>query len=91
MRQPNYGGHIERLLGTFAQEIHSLPGTTFSRPEQRKGYDSEAHATFTLSEFEKWFGTLVVEVYHQRVHSAIASGATLALKCKNQTFPIRPQ
>ena len=72
VRQPNYGGHIERLLGTFAQEIHSLPGTTFSRPEQRKGYDSEAHATFTLSEFEKWFGTLVVEVYHQRVHSAIA-------------------
>ena len=71
VRQPNYGGHIERLLGTFAREIHSLPGTTFSCPEQRKGYDSEAKAAFTLSEFEKWFGTLVVEVYHQRVHSAI--------------------
>jgi putative transposase len=26
VKKPQYGGHIERLLGTFAQEIHSLPG-----------------------------------------------------------------
>lgn len=25
-----YGGHIERLLGTIAKEIHKIPGTTFS-------------------------------------------------------------
>lgn len=71
VRQPNYGGHIERLLGTFSRDIHSLPGTTFSRPEKRKGYDSERKAAFTLSEFEKWFATMIVEVYHERVHSAI--------------------
>ena len=41
VRQPHYGGHIERLMGTFAQEIHTLPGTTFAKPEERKGYDSE--------------------------------------------------
>jgi putative transposase len=32
MAKPHYGGHIERLLGTFNQDIHTLPGTTFSNP-----------------------------------------------------------
>jgi transposase InsO family protein len=39
VRQPHYGGHIERLMGTFAREIHTLPGTTFANPGERKGYD----------------------------------------------------
>ena len=26
---PHYGGHIERMLGTVATEIHALPGSTF--------------------------------------------------------------
>jgi len=25
VRQPHYGGHIERLMGTFALEVHTLP------------------------------------------------------------------
>ena len=68
---PHYGGHIERILGTFLKEIHTLPGTTFSNTKDRKGYDSENKAVFTLSEFEKWLATYIVEVYHQRLHSAI--------------------
>lgn len=51
---PHFGGHIERLLGTFSQHIHDLPGTTFSSPELRKNYDSEGKASLTLFEFEKW-------------------------------------
>lgn len=27
-RTPHYGGHIERLIGTFMGEVHLLPGTT---------------------------------------------------------------
>lgn len=68
---PHYGGHIERLLGTLLQEIHTLPGTTFSNPRERGEYDSEANAAMTLSEFEKWLATFIVEVYHQRVHNSL--------------------
>ena len=32
---PHYGAHIERLLGTLNDEIHSAPDTTFSNPRQR--------------------------------------------------------
>lgn len=69
--RPNFGGHIERLLGTFAKEIHNLPGTTFSNIQERANYDSSKNAAMTLPEFEKWLAILVTEVYHQRVHSSI--------------------
>jgi putative transposase len=69
--QPRYGGHIERLLGTFAQEIHALPGTTFSNTQERGRYDSEGRAVFTLRELETWLGTLIVQVYHCSPHSAL--------------------
>ena len=47
---PHYGGHIERLIGTQMGAVHLLPGTTFSNPEDRAGYDSggEAHLTRLL-------------------------------------------
>jgi len=69
----NYGGHIERLLGTFNKEVHTLPGSTFSNPKEKGRYDSAAHASMTLSDFEKWFATYVTEVYHQKYHSEIHS------------------
>jgi putative transposase len=68
---PHYGGHIERFMGTIATEIHALPGTTFSNPKDKGDYDSEAQAVFTLKELETWLATFFVEVYHQRVHSAL--------------------
>lgn len=69
--QPHWGGHVERLLGTFSKEIHDLPGTTFSSPEKRENYDSEKNASMTISEFEKWLMTYIVNVYHKRIHSTI--------------------
>lgn len=71
--RPHYGGHIERLLGTFSQEIHTLPGTTFSNPTEKGRYDSAAKAAMTLREFEVWLATYVVEVYHQRLHDGIGT------------------
>lgn len=69
--RPHFGGHIERLLGTFNHEIHTLPGSTFSNPAVKGHYDSEQHAAMTLSEFERWLSILIVEVYHQRLHSEL--------------------
>jgi len=71
VRQPRYGGHIERLLGTLLREIHALPGTTFSSVKERDGYDSDKEAVMTRSEFEVWLMTLICKVYHQKVHSSI--------------------
>jgi putative transposase len=67
----NWGGHIERLLGTFKDEIHALPGTTFSNPKERGDYKSEKNAVMTLKEFERWLLTFIVNVYHRRKHEGI--------------------
>lgn len=71
VKQPRYGGTIERGLGTLLREVHDLPGTTFSSIRDREGYDSEKHAALTLSELEKWLVTWICKVYHQRFHSSI--------------------
>lgn len=71
VKQPRYGGHIERMLGTLLREIHELPGTTFSSIKDRDGYDAEKHAAMTKSEFETWLVTLICKVYHQRLHASI--------------------
>ena len=70
--RPNFGAHVERLLGTFAKDIHSLPGTTFSNTQERGKYDSEKRAAFTISEFETWLSVNVVQVYHCSLHSALS-------------------
>ncbi|QMT34090.1 DDE-type integrase/transposase/recombinase [Conchiformibius steedae DSM 2580] len=70
--KPHFGGHIERLLGTILDEIHGLAGTTFSNTQQRKQYNSEKKAVLTLSEFETWLTVFITDVYHQRIHSALA-------------------
>lgn len=69
--KPEFGGIIERMLGTLSQEIHSLKGTTFSRFHERGDYDSDAKATFTLKEIEQWLTHLIVDVYHNRYHETL--------------------
>lgn len=69
--KPHYGPHIERLLETFMEEVHTLPGTTFSNIQQKGNYDSEEEAAFTLSDFEKWLTVYIIGVYHKRVHNGI--------------------
>lgn len=71
VKKPHYGAHIESLLGTFAEKIHELPGTTFSNPKQRGKYNSEKHAAMTVGELEEWHARLIAGVYHQEVHSAL--------------------
>ena len=70
-RQPKYGGHIERFIGTLNDEVHALPGTTFSNPKDKGEYDSEAKACMTIKETEKWATELIVNKYHKTPHSGI--------------------
>ncbi|MGP5297449.1 Mu transposase C-terminal domain-containing protein [Psychrobacter faecalis] len=69
--RPEYGGHIERLIGTIMKRVHELPGTTFSNIKEKDEYNSEKHASLTLQEFEKWFLTYVTMDYHESIHSGI--------------------
>jgi putative transposase len=71
VKQPNYGGTIERFLGTLVSQLHGVPGTTFSNTQVRGEYDSRKHACLTLKELERYLATFIVDVYHQRVHSGI--------------------
>lgn len=71
VRQPHFGGHVERLMGTIAKEIHALPGTTFSNIQDKGEYNSAKQASMTLDELHAWFVTYVVGVYHQRVHKGV--------------------
>lgn len=52
------------------QMVHELPGTTFSNPAQRGDYDydSEAKATLTVRELQRWLA-LAVAAYHGQVHA----------------------
>ncbi len=71
VKLPHYGGHIERLMGTGSNEIRKLPGTTFSSPKERAGYDSDKESALTLYEFEQNLVDFIVNVYHQRVHGGL--------------------
>lgn len=76
IRTPHWGGHIERMLGSIAKEIHALPGTTFSNVQERGSYDSEKTAVMTLHELRQWLLQWIVGVYHQRIHRSLDMSPT---------------
>lgn len=67
----NFGGHIERVIGTLMKAVHLIPGTTFSNIQQKGEYNSDKHSTMTFSEFERWIITFITKIYHKRMHSEI--------------------
>lgn len=69
--KPHFGGHIERLIGTIMGEVHLLPGTTFSNVKDRGEYSSEARATLSFNEFEKWL-VLQIIIYNNKIHRSIS-------------------
>ncbi|MFN8182811.1 MAG: DDE-type integrase/transposase/recombinase, partial [Candidatus Nanopelagicales bacterium] len=68
--RPHYGGIVERVIGTMMRLIHDLPGTTFSSPRQRSGYDADATACLTMAELQRWLA-LAVAAYHGQVHGTL--------------------
>ena len=72
VKKPNYGGHIERLMGTLSEALKVAPGATFANPDQRGEYDSEGRACMTLAELERWLA-LTFAAYHLEPHSALGT------------------
>jgi hypothetical protein len=63
-REPHFGGHIERLIGTQMGPIHLLPGSTSSNIQERREYDSKRHAALTLRELERYIALEIAGQYH---------------------------
>ncbi|WKZ60525.1 MAG: Mu transposase C-terminal domain-containing protein [Cyclobacteriaceae bacterium] len=77
--RPEYGGHIERLMGTISGQLKDLTGTTKVSPEMRKNFKPEKTASFTISEFEQWFALWVTKVYHQKGHEGLHGISPLSM------------
>jgi putative transposase len=84
LARPHYGAHIERLMGTLSTALETLDGKTFASPKQRGDYDSDAKATMTLVEFERWLAEYITGVYHQKLHTGI--GESPARRWENGIF-----
>lgn len=69
--RPQFGAHVERVLGTINKEVHNLSGTTFSNIAQKGDYNSQKEATFTLEELTKWLIHYIVNIYHKKYHHGI--------------------
>lgn len=84
--QPQFGGIIERVIGTAMTMAHEVPGTTFSNLEDRGTYKSEAKAILTLKELEKWL-VLAIGTYHQSVHGSLLETPAAVWKRNIQSCP----
>lgn len=76
--QPQFGGIVERLIGTLMRRIHNLSGTTFSSTVQREKYNSEGRACLTLEELERWLTVAICKDYHQSGHRGLDGSAPIA-------------
>ncbi len=70
VKNPKYGAHIERFMGTLASKMKSIPGATFSNSREKGEYDPEKTAEKTLAELEKWLVVTFAE-YHSTKHTGI--------------------
>jgi putative transposase len=75
--RPQFGGVVERVIGTLMGLVHGLPGTTFSNVGQRGSYDSDKAACLTLEELERWLAVAVAKYYHLRPHEGLDGQAPL--------------
>jgi putative transposase len=76
--RPQFGGHIERVIGTLMNKLKSLPGATGHSVKNRKHFAPEKTAALTLSEFELWLALEIGERYHHTEHHGLKGGTPYA-------------
>jgi len=88
-RQPHFGGHIERLIGTQMGALHLLPGTTFSNADELGEYDSKRHAALTMRELERYIALEIVGAYHHSIHSSLGRPPIAIWREREGEIPLR--
>lgn len=71
LKNPKYGAHIESFMRTLNNEIHTIPGTTFSNIRDKGEYNSEKHAVLTDVELDKWVANYILRNYNHSEHSTL--------------------
>lgn len=72
VREPKYKAIGERFFGTLNKRgIHCIPGTTRSNPQNRGEYPSADKAQYTLAELDALLTKIIVDDYHQTLHSTL--------------------
>ncbi|MNM22296.1 Transposon Tn7 transposition protein TnsB [compost metagenome] len=82
----HFGGHIERLIGTFMGKVHFLRGSTQSNVVKRGEIDPATQATRTLDEFELWFARSA-SIYHDTVHRSLEGHTPFEVWIEDMTTP----
>jgi len=86
---PDDKAHLERFFRTLNMMlVHKLAGTTFSNPEDRDEYDSNAMAKYTLTQVQELFEKWLTTVYEIHVHSGIGRAPRLEWRDKQIQWPI---
>ncbi len=72
VRTPHFKAGIERHFGTLNTMLfHTLPGTTFSSPQDRGDYNSVEQACVYLSDVEKILHTFILDIYAENFHKGL--------------------
>lgn len=72
VREPHYGGVIERLIGTVNRSVLSgKPGSRKGSVAELGDYDPNSNATLTLDELRELLTTYFVDIYANTEHSAL--------------------
>lgn len=69
---PRFGGHIERLIGTFMRRTRLLPGNTYSDMLGRRPRHAESKASLSLTDFRSFIEE-EIQRYHSRNHRTLGS------------------
>jgi hypothetical protein len=91
-KMPWLKGKIERWFRSLGDEIvHVLPGTTFSRFEDRKFYNSEKYAVLTIHELNWIVAKWIIDIYHQRPHGKLRTSPAKAWAGGLKDIPLLPE
>lgn len=72
VRTPQFKAGVERMFGSLnTMFFHELPGTTFSNPGERGGYNSTEQACVYLSDVDKMLNIFLLDFYAERFHRGL--------------------
>jgi putative transposase len=72
IRTPYFKAAVERMFGTINTGLlHTLPGTTFSNPQQRGDYKSEKEACIDLEDLDNALHIFLLDIYAESFHRGL--------------------
>ncbi|MBN1955259.1 MAG: transposase [Anaerolineae bacterium] len=74
IRTPHFKAAVERMFRTLNTGLlHTLPGTTFSNPQQRGDYESAQEACIDLRDLDTLLHIFLLDVYAESFHRGLGS------------------